>query len=503
MAHERARAIMVLGTGSGVGKSIIVAAILRWLRRKGVRCTPFKAQNMALNSFVTHDGNEMGRAQVYQAEAAGLRPDCRMNPILLKPNGDSTSQVIILGRPRYTISAKDYYRYFEEHQVIVQRAYDELSRDFEVVVLEGAGSPAEINLQERDLVNTKMAAYANAPCLLVGDIDKGGVFAWLKGTLDLIEKKHRRLVKGVIINKFRGDLKLLEPGLSQFEALANIPVFGVLPWLSNVTVDQEDGMFAKFIGRRISREDKVKIGVVHLPRISNFTDFIPFSIEPDCEIELIEDVRDLNKNYDCVVIPGSKATISDLKFLHKSGLKQGLLDLYAQGHCVIMGICGGYQMLGVKVSDPLGVEGAPDEIEGLGLFPIETTMAERKYLSQTSGDFLFPGLDAPTFLKGYEIHAGRTNILGQEEQVTPMDPDDPSMGMFTRDSRLIGTYLHGIFENDGLRRSFLDLLRVRKGLLPIKKQSSYVDFKEENLDRLADWLENGVDMNRLLSILRI
>ena len=503
MAQRRARALMVLGTGSGVGKSVIVAAILRWLRRRGVRCAPFKAQNMALNSYVTHDGLEMGRAQVYQAEAAGLRPDCRMNPILLKPNGDSTSQVIILGKPRYTISASDYYRYFKDHQAIVHRTYDELSQEFEVIVLEGAGSPAEINLQSRDLVNTKMAAHAHAPCLIVGDIDRGGVFAWLKGTLDLIEDEHRGLVKGVIINKFRGDLRLLEPGLRQFEALSKIPVVGVLPWLSGVTVDQEDGMYTRFIGRRLAREDKVRIGIIHLPRISNFTDFIPLSIEPDCEIELIEDGRDLEKDFDCVIIPGSKATISDLRFLHSSGLKVGLLDLYERGESVIMGICGGYQMLGERVLDPLGVEGAPGEMEGLGLLPIETTMSDKKHLSQTTGHFLFPGLAAPTLLMGYEIHAGRTHRLKQGMEVIPMDPANDSIGMFTRDGRIIGTYLHGLFDNDGVRRSFLDLLRSRKGLAPIKCVSSYMDFKEENLDRLADWLEGGLDMDWLSSLLRI
>jgi len=497
MKSQRAKALMILGTGSGVGKSIIAAGILRALRNRGFACAPFKAQNMALNSFVTLDGLEMGRAQAYQAEAAGLTPDCRMNPILLKPNGDSTSQVIVLGRPTRTVSAKGYYALFPEHLKVVRDAYDSLSKGFEVMVLEGAGSPAEINIQARDLVNLRMADHAGAKCLLVGDIDKGGVFAWLKGTLDLVEDKYRPLIRGLVINKFRGDERLLRPGLEAFESIAGIPFLGVLPWLRDIVVDQEDSMFLEHILSR--KEDaEVRIGVVRLKMISNFTDFIPLSLEPDCSVELVTSPEHL-LGLDCVIIPGSKSTRSDLGFLESSGLKQAIKCLAKKGDALILGICGGYQMLGLEVRDPRGVEGKAGESEGLGLLPVVTEMLPGKYLAQIRARLTIPGMD-PATVHGYEIHAGTTWRVHSGKRCIPIS-DDPGIGHATADGRVIGVYLHGLFEDDDFRRSFLNLIRVRKGLLPVERSLSYREFKERNLDALAQWIEEGLSMEAILDLL--
>ncbi|OCC15023.1 Cobyric acid synthase [Dissulfuribacter thermophilus] len=499
MSEKRARSLMVLGTGSGVGKSVIVAGILRVLRKRGIKCAPFKAQNMALNSFVTLDGKEMGRAQAYQAEAAGILPDCRMNPILLKPNGDSTSQVIVLGEPKCTIGAREYYRLFPQHQKLVNEIYDELSKEYEVIVMEGAGSPAEINLQSRDLVNTKMAAHANAPCILVGDIDKGGVFAWLKGTIDLIETEHKHLIKGLLINKFRGDVELLRPGLKAFEEMVGIPFLGVLPWLQDVIVDQEDGMFARFIGTKRPGA-KIRLGIIHLKRISNFTDFIPFSLEEDCEITLIDNPDGLQKELDCVIIPGSKATRSDLEFLEKTGLKREIIRLASTKQVVILGICGGFQMMGKDVQDSCGIEGPPGSTDGLGLLPVVTKMLPQKHLSQTTATILFPESE-PIRVEGYEIHSGVTYFDSELDQYVPVSPDNSKLGLMTKDGLIIGTYLHGLFENDILRRRFLDYLRLRKGMAPLNKTTSYRAFKEKNLDTLANWIEEGIGIEKIFALL--
>ncbi len=502
--------LMVIGTGSGVGKSIIVAAILRCLVKQGIRCAPFKAQNMALNSFVTYDGKEMGRAQAYQAEAADILPDVRMNPVLLKPNSNSTSQVIIMGRPRWTVSARQYYRLIPEIIPYVRQAFDELSKEYDVIVIEGAGSPAEINLQHRDIVNMTMAHYANAPCILVGDIDKGGVFAWLKGTIDLIEDKYRPLVKALLINKFRGDISILERGLEDFEAIVNIPFLGVLPWLNELTVDQEDGMFLSLIAKDYDNDFKdrghITLGAIRLDRISNFTDFTPFFLEKDCEIKVIERPEDLNSPIDCLFIPGSKATCSDLELMRQRGLFQAILNMYHNSNTVIFGICGGYQMLGHIISDPLGIEGRRgDVINGLGLLPLKTTMDKDKYLSQTECDIFFE--DRRFHVKGYEIHAGRTQITTDNftnyNQISFFSPDNPHIGCFTTDKRIFGIYLHGIFDNDHFRHAFLNWLRMRKGIGNLKRDSSYHNFKQNNFEILSEWLKNGVNFEYLLSIIGV
>ncbi len=493
---RRARALMFQGTGSGVGKSLAVCALCRILAGKGIKVAPFKAQNMALNSFVTADGLEMGRAQVYQAEACGIEPDVRMNPILLKPTGDCCSQVIALGRPVGNFSSKGYYDGFERHLQVVRSAYDSLAQEYDVIVIEGAGSPAEINLQHRDLVNMRMARYAGAPVILIGDIDKGGVFAWLKGTLDLLEPGCTELVAGFLINKFRGDKALLEPGLRQFSSMTGLPFFGVLPFFSNICVDEEDGMFSSnYSAARLA--DDVRLVVVRLPRMSNFTDVAPFLVEEDVSVEICEDPRQCG-DCDCIILPGSKNTREDLQFLEASGWKARIAAHAASGKAVV-GICGGYQMLGLEVSDPEGVEGAPGATPGLGLLPLTTVMRGEKHLTRTTVTLHVPGLfDEPAEAAGYEIHMGESEA-GQE--VVPLGPGlGPTFGCALEGGRVWGCYLHGIFDNDGVRRAFLDRIRVGKGLPPLRKAVSYRDFRERNLDRLAAWFEENVDLKAVMGL---
>ncbi len=493
---RRASALMFQGTGSGVGKSLAVCAMCRILWRMGVRVAPFKAQNMALNSFDTANGLEMGRAQVYQAEACGLEPDVRMNPILLKPTGDSCSQVIALGRPVGNYSSKGYYDGFERHLKVVREAYDSLSKEFDIILIEGAGSPAEINLQARDLVNMRMAEYAQAPVLLIGDIDKGGVFAWLKGTLDLLSQHHRQMVAGLLINKFRGDKRLLEPGLEQFSRMTGLPFLGVLPYFSDISVDEEDGMFSLNYSSG-PREAAVHLAVVRLPRISNFTDVAPFLVEQDVAVEILQDPRRL-KVCDCIIIPGSKNTRADMEFLRRSGWQDRILALAREGG-VVVGICGGYQMLGREIDDTAGVEGPPGKEEGLGLLPVRTAMKGEKKLTRTTVSLHAPPIfETPLEANGYEIHMGETEALGE---VAACGPDlGAGFGALSVDGTVFGTYLHGIFDNDHVRRSFIDFIRKRKGLEPLGRISSYREFRELNLDRLASWFESNTDIDAILSL---
>ncbi len=494
---RRARSLMFQGTGSGVGKSLAVCALCRILWRRGVRVAPFKAQNMALNSFVTADGREMGRAQVYQAEACGLEPDCRMNPILLKPTGDCCSQVIAMGRPVGNYSAKGYYDGFHRHLEVVHRAFDSLASEYDCIVMEGAGSPAEINLQHRDLVNMRMAEYAGAPVILVGDIERGGVFAWLKGTIDLIPPEQRRLVAGFLINKFRGDKGLLEPGLRQFSRMTGLPFFGVLPWFDDIVVDEEDGMFSSRYNT-VRHRAHVRLAVVRLPRISNFTDLAPFVVEEDCTLEVVEEPAACPR-CDCLMIPGSKNTRADLEFLERSGWRRRIEAHLEEGGAVV-GICGGYQMLGMEVRDPAGVEGPPGSSPGLGLLPVVTTMAGEKRLTRTRAilqlDGIFP---EPLEATGYEIHMGETQAVGDVEPLGP--GHGPELGAAAPEAGVLGTYLHGIFDNDGVRRAFIDWLRRRKGMAPLGRVTSYRAFREANLDRLAEWFQGNVDLPALFRLI--
>lgn len=490
------KAIMFQGTGSGVGKSLLTAAFCRILHQNGLRVAPFKAQNMALNSFVTADGKEMGRAQVYQAEACGLRPDVRMNPILLKPTGEMRSQVILLGKPAATLSGRDYYAHHQKHLQIAQSAYDSLAGEFDVIVIEGAGSPAEINLQHRDLVNMKMAEYAGAPVILIGDIDRGGVFAWLKGTYDLIQDLHKPLLRGYLINKFRGDRGLLQPGIDQFARILPLPCMGVLPWFQDITVDQEDGVHLHESARFRSGAS-LQIAVVKLPRISNFTDFTPFDVEEDISITFTS-APDRLKKSDCILIPGTKNTRADLQFLHENGLSEAIHAARAAGK-PIWGICGGYQMLGLTVSDPLGVEGPSGATPGLGLLPVETVMTFDKWLEQTEIPLEIPAFGLDGRATGYEIHMGKTSASGPVQHISPEKGEE--LGAMADDGLVLGTYLHGIFENDEVRLAFLNLLRRRKGLCERRETICYKAFKEQNMDKLAEWMKTNADMGKIMSVL--
>ncbi len=488
---------MFQGTGSGVGKSLMVAALCRLLKRKGIKVAPFKAQNMALNSFVTHEGLEMGRAQVYQAEACGLLPDVRMNPVLLKPTGDARSQVILMGKPRGHYSARDYYRHFRFHREVVREAFDSLAREFDAIVIEGAGSPAEINLQDHDIVNMEMAAYARSPVLLIGDIDRGGVFAWIKGTYDFVPRRHRHLVSGYLINKFRGDPSLLAPGITRFQELIQLPCLGVLPWFQHIAVDQEDGVFVKELERG---GGEIRITVVHLPRISNFTDFAPLAFETDVTLRFASRPEELDSP-DCLIIPGTKATRSDLDYLRESGWEKAIKSLARKG-TLVLGICGGYQMLGLEIRDPQGVEGSPGATPGLGLLPVNTEMSREKYLTQTSCVMNHPVLlRREDKVSGYEIHMGRT---WSEGECIPLGPGiDASVGAASPGLEVIGTYLHGIFENDRLRRDLLNHLRCKRGLEPIETYRNYRAFREEQFDLLADWFGAHSDIPGIMRLLQL
>ncbi len=494
----KTKSIMFQGTGSGVGKSIIAAALCRSLYRHGVKVAPFKAQNMALNSFVTADGKEMGRAQVYQAEACGLAPDVRMNPILLKPTGDSRSQVIVMGEPVDHYSARDYYLHHRRHLSIVHDAYDSLASDYDVIVLEGAGSPAEINLQATDIVNMSMAEYAGAAVIVVGDIDRGGVFAWLKGTWDLVQDRHRSLIKGFLINKFRGDVSLLEPGIRQFEEIVPLPVLGTLPWFDSIDVDQEDGCFVNSSGASLPPGESLRIAVVHLPRISNFTDFAPLSYEPDVELVFAKSPSEAGDAC-CIILPGTKATRSDLQWLSRTGWSDFIKKCHTDG-VMIAGICGGYQMLGVEVDDPEGIEGPAGSSPALGLLSIRTIMQGKKELCQAEAVVHLPGMTTgPVEIEGYEIHMGRTEACGT---IQPIGPGlSPSQGAARHDLSAWGTYFHGIFASDSFRHGFLDYLRERSGLSPVKRKGSWSKHRQEQLDALADWLEASLDMDKVFTIM--
>lgn len=495
---------MFQGTGSGVGKSILVAALCRLLKKRGINVCPFKAQNMALNSFVTADGKEMGRAQVFQAEACGLLPDVRMNPILLKPSSDAKSQVIVMGEPLSHLGAKDYYRRNKEHWEVVKEAYDSLSKEYEVIVIEGAGSPAEINLQDTDIVNMKMADYAKAGVIIVGDIDKGGVFASLKGTYDLIQDRYKRLIKGFLINKFRGDVNLLMPGVDMFMKIVPVPVLGILPWIIDLKIDEEDGVFLGNIESFSKNENALKILIAKLPRISNFTDFLPLSLEEDVELIVSDNPRLIAKS-NLVIIPGTKATTADLEFLKSKGWKEALLNFSLKGG-FILGICGGYQMLGQIISDPKGSDGVVGTVNGFGLLPINTKMAHKKTLKQKELSLEIKEFStSPLAVKGYEIHMGKSSFLKESdvESLLLGKKIGPEIGLFDRKKKVFGTYLHGIFDNDEFRLSFLNFLRRQNGINEKSSGINYRRMRNEQFDLLSSWFEKNCDMNLIYSILNL
>lgn len=504
-----AKAIMIQGTMSNAGKSLVAAGLCRIFKQDGYRTAPFKSQNMALNSWITEEGLEMGRAQVVQAEAAGIKPEADMNPILLKPSSDSGSQVIVRGTPVGNMPAREYFTYKKKLFPVVEEAYRGLAERFDIIVIEGAGSPAEINLRQDDIVNMGMARLADAPVLLVGDIDRGGVFAQLYGTVALLTEEERARVQGLIINKFRGDPEILRPGLSMLEDLCGVPVTGVIPY-ADVDIEDEDSLGNHLSAAGKNREALVDIAVIRLPRLSNFTDFQVFSVMPEVGLRYVERASELGTP-DLVILPGTKNTIGDLLWMRENGLESSILKLASSG-VPVFGICGGYQMLGESLSDPDGVEteAAAGTVKGMGLLPVRTVFKNEKTRTRVTGSCAFvegiledlSGLE----IEGYEIHMGETAravppvAYVMEEQagshLTKMDG--------CQRGNVYGTYIHGFFDKEEVARTVVNALLKKKGVIAEEQEPfSYKKYKEEQYDRLADILRESLDMEGIYRMMGI
>ena len=507
--NRRARAIAVLGTASDVGKSVIAAGLCRLLHRTGVRVAPFKAQNMSLNSFVTLEGGEMGRAQALQAEACGILPHVDMNPILLKPESDQCSQVIVQGKVRGKSGASNYFAQHRELFRFVRESYQRLASTYDVIVIEGAGSAAEVNLRGRDLVNWPVVELADAPVVLVADINRGGVFAQVIGTVDLLSSEERRRLVGVIVNKFRGDVCLFADGIVFLEARTRLPVLGIIPFLRNLELDQEDSIEIERYRRTPFTPQTVNVAVVLLPRMSNFTDFNPLAAEPDVALRYAASSSDLI-GADAVVIPGSKNTIADLEYLRKSGFLRALQNHVGRGG-ELVGLCGGYQMLGREISDPHGME-AGVRTAGQGFLDVATELIPNKKLTQVEALPLILEATPDCLVHGYEIHMGITRRgtvmpcfrilrrIGQQRE--DMESED---GAVSGDRLVWGTYIHGVFDRPGFRRLWLNRLRRRKDLPPLDTEvSEAVTVRlRSTLDRWADHLQKHLDMALILRALGV
>lgn len=489
---KMAKKIMIQGTMSNVGKSLLAAGLCRIFRQDGYKVAPFKSQNMALNSFITKDGSEMGRAQVVQAEAAGIEPDVRMNPILLKPTTDVGSQVIVLGQVMGNMKAVEYYKHKRELVPYVMKAFNELAAENDIIVIEGAGSPAEINLKDEDIVNMGFAKMVNAPVLLAGDIDRGGVFAQLYGTVELLEPEEKKLIKGTIVNKFRGDKAILEPGLRQLEELCGVPVAGVIPYL-HLDIDDEDSLTERFDNRTERR--LIDIAVIRIPKISNFTDFAAFDGYENLSVRYVDRVADLG-DPDMIIIPGTKSTIADLKWLRESGMEAKILQAADHGK-LIFGICGGYQMLGRSVADPEMTEAeTPETIKGMGLLPIETVFVGEKRQTQTSGTLPeipgeLSGLSGLGF-EGYEIHMGRSG--NDLPQIVSMSDSE--------DCNVYGSYIHGIFDAPGIADTVVRVLCKKRGVDPSEIGTfDRMAYKDQQYDLLAKHMRENMDMDLVYRII--
>ena len=484
---SKARCIMVQGTMSGAGKSLLCAALCRIFAQDGYRTAPFKSQNMALNSFVTRDGLEMGRAQVVQAQAAGVEPDVRMNPILLKPSSDIGSQVIVNGEVRGDMPAKEYFRRKKALIPDILRAYDGLASEFDIIVIEGAGSPAEINLKADDIVNMGLARLVAAPVLLAGDIDRGGVFAQLYGTVELLEPDERARICGLIINKFRGDVEILRPGLAMLEEKTRLPVVGVVPYLK-VDIEDEDSL-----SERLQQKNAVKpldVAIVRLPHISNFTDFMPLEQHPLLGVRYVQAARELGMP-DLIILPGTKNTVNDLLWLRQCGLETAVQKLARRG-TPVLGVCGGYQMLGGMLDDSAGTEsGRPQTLRGLELLPTRTVFALEKRRAQVTATAAAPFAGAA--LTGYEIHTGRTTVEGAPFcTLADGTPDGCVQGS------VFGTYLHGLFDSGELTEKFAAMLCRRKGLAPETAAPLTMQaYREQQFDLLADGVRRALDMSAI------
>lgn len=482
-----AKCIMVQGTMSGAGKSLLVTALCRIFHQDGWKVAPFKSQNMALNSYITRDGLEMGRAQVAQAEAAGKEPDVRMNPILLKPSSDVGSQVIVNGRVRGQYRAVDYFKMKKSLVPDILAAYDSLAAENDILVIEGAGSPAEINLKADDIVNMGLAELVHAPVVLVGDIDPGGVFAQLYGTVSLLEPSERARIIGTVINKFRGDVEILRPGLRMLEELTGVPVLGVVPY-TRVDLDDEDSMSSRL--DRKSHEKPVDIAVIRLPRISNFTDFAPLEEHPALGVRYVERLQELGAP-DLVILPGTKNTMGDLRWLRQNGLEAAILKLAHSG-TPVLGVCGGYQMLGRRLLDLETVEDG-GELSGMGLLPQETVFCREKTRTRVSAE-IAEGPFAGAQLQGYEIHMGRTT----GEPCVPFAVLDSGQRDGAMLGNVFGTYLHGLFDSGELTEKLAEFLLKRKGLsmehIQVEPRDQY---RQRQYDLLADTVRQSLDMAAL------
>ena len=498
-----AKVIMIQGTMSNAGKSLVTAGLCRVFKQDGYKVAPFKSQNMALNSFITKEGLEMGRAQVMQAEACGIEPSVNMNPILLKPTNDVGSQVIVNGEVLGNMSARDYYKKKTELIPHIMEAYNNLAKEYDIIVMEGAGSPAEINLKENDIVNMGMAKLVNSPVLLVGDIDRGGVFASIAGTLMLLEEDERKMIKGTIINKFRGDVNILKPGLDMIEEITKTPVVGVVPYME-LDIDDEDSLSERFNNK--GTVDLIDIAVIRLPRISNFTDFNTFEYIPGVSLRYVKSVREL-KDPDMIILPGTKNTMEDLKWLRESGLETQILKQAAKGK-VIFGICGGYQMLGMELSDPFNVESG-GTMAGMGLLPTKTVFEKEKVRTRVSGNFnevsgILAELSYVEF-EGYEIHMGQTTYDFNEEELTTIDNvngEDIIKNDGLYKDNVYGSYIHGIFDKEEVSKAIVESLCIHKGI--DYSSISTVDiekYKEEQYDKLAEGIRKSLDMKAIYEIL--
>ena len=516
-----AKSIMIQGTTSSAGKSFLVAGLCRVFSRRGLKVAPFKSQNMALNSFVTADGLEMGRAQVMQAAAAGVEPDVRMNPILLKPTGHTGSQVVVMGEVAGQMSARDYFAYRASLKPTIKAAYDELATLNDLVVIEGAGSPAEINLKRDDIVNMGLAQLVRSPVLIVGDIDRGGVFASLYGTVALLTPEERPFVRGLVINRFRGDPTLLGDGPAQLAGLTGVPVLGCIPFI-DIDIDDEDSLADHLTASTpqvLGASETVDVAIVRLPHISNWTDFDPLRRYPQLRVRFVEKPLDLGSP-DLLVLPGTKATLADLRWLHGTGWGDAIVRAAASG-AIVMGICGGYQMLGRTVADPVGAEGGGTE-SGLALLPVLTTFVSEKRRTRirgavTTAEQLPQGIRAlggSTF-SGYEIHMGRTTPVGTSSDLPRRDDDrmatmplaslnegdGPSIPDGCATDTTFGCYVHGIFDDGSFADALVRMLCSRRGIAPILPPETFRAYRERQYDLLADTVEEHLDMEAVSRII--
>ena len=495
---KRLHPVMLAGTGSDVGKSLLAAALCRIFRQDGYRPAPFKAQNMALNSYATPDGLEIGRAQAVQAEAAGVACHTDMNPLLLKPQSDHTSQVVLHGRPIGNRSAADFWRSEKTGRLRqeVCDAYDRLNARYNPIVMEGAGSIAELNLRDTDLVNLPMARHAGADVLLVGDIDRGGVFASVYGSIALQQPDDRQLIKGILINKFRGDMRLFDDGRRLLEELCGVPVLGVLPYFNDIHIEEEDSvaLARKLTPAACQDKGALQVAVILLRHLSNFTDFDALEQDPRLHLYYTNNVDEIGRA-DIIVVPGTKSTLHDLYLLRQSGVAQAIVRARRRG-ATVLGICGGYQMLGVEVCDPDHVEGDLERLPGLGLLPVSTVIGGDKVTRQVTGE-LAGSQGGP--LRGYEIHMGATTPLVGTPAKPLLSLDDGRDDGYMADAKCMGTYVHGILDN----APFVNFLLApwADKLAESNRPFDYQAFKEEQYNRLADYFRQYVDMDRLYQIL--